>query len=198
MVKILLASNNSGKLREARAILAASGLEVVSPSSLGVSLDVAENGKTYLENATLKAKAFFDATHVPCLADDSGLEVEALNGAPGVFSHRFSGSELHTDAERCQYLINKLQPYPKPWKAAFHCVTVFFDGEILESSHGICRGEISETPKGHHGFGYDPIFLLEGYPLTMAEAGESLKNNVSHRADALRKMLPFLANYFKS
>ncbi len=89
--------------------MAASGLEVVSPSSLGVSLDVAETGKSYLDNATLKAKAFFDATHVPCLADDSGLEVEALYGAPGVFSHRFSGSELHTDAERCQYLIKKLR-----------------------------------------------------------------------------------------
>lgn len=197
MVKILLASNNSGKLREARAILAASSLEVISPLSLGISLEVPEIGHTYLENATLKAKAFFDATHLPCLADDSGLEVEALNGAPGVFSHRFSGSELHTDAERCNYLIEKLQPFPKPWKAAFHCFTVFYDGEILESSHGICRGEINETPKGHHGFGYDPIFKLEGYSLTMAEAGETLKNSVSHRADALNKLKPFLKYYFK-
>lgn len=198
MTKILLASNNKGKLREAKAILAPFGFDIISPSSINVSLDVPETGETYLENATLKAKAFFEATHVPCLADDSGLEVEALNGAPGVFSHRFSGSEFHTDAQRCKYLIEKLQPHPKPWKAAFHCFTVFFDGRTLDYSHGICKGEISDLPKGSKGFGYDPIFKLESYPLTMAEAGEELKNSVSHRADALKKILPFLKAYFQS
>ncbi len=196
MPKILLASNNLGKLREARAILAVSGLEVVSPDSLGIDLDVPETGQTYLENATLKAKAFYEATHMPCLADDSGLEVDALGGAPGIFSHRFAGLQIITDAERCRFLLEKLQPYPKPWKAAFHCFAVFFDGAVLESSHGICKGEISDVPKGDQGFGYDPIFKLETYPLTMAEAGEDLKNSISHRADALKKLIPFLKYYF--
>jgi XTP/dITP diphosphohydrolase len=197
MPKILLASNNSGKLREASAILAPYGLEVISPKSLDIYLEVAETGNTYLENASLKAHAFWLAARVPCLADDSGLEVSALDGAPGVFSHRFTGSEQNTDAERCQFLIEKLRPFLPPWKAAFHCYMAFYDGAVMETSHGTCKGEISAEPKGNLGFGYDPIFKLEGYPLTMAEVGEGLKNSVSHRADALNKLLPFLKRYFR-
>ena len=196
MTKILFASNNPGKLREAKAILEAFSLQVISPESLGIDLEVAEIGQSYLENATLKAKAFYLAGGVPCIADDSGLEVKALLGAPGVFSHRFAGSERNTDGERCQFLLEKLKPYPKPWDAAFHCYAVFFDGKVSEHSHGICEGEITDSPRGTHGFGYDPIFNLKGYPLTMAEAGEDLKNSISHRADALKKLIPFLKTYF--
>ncbi|HSN93552.1 MAG TPA: RdgB/HAM1 family non-canonical purine NTP pyrophosphatase [Anaerolineaceae bacterium] len=196
MSKILFASNNPGKLREAKAILEPYGFVIISPESLGIDLEVAETGLTYLENATLKAKAFYFAANIPCIADDSGLEVEALQGAPGVFSHRFAGSVTKTDAERCQYLLEKLRPFSRPWKAAFHCYAVFYDGVETKHSHGICEGEIVEEAKGSQGFGYDPIFRLEGYPLTMAEAGEDLKNRVSHRADALKKLIPFLNAYF--
>ena len=196
MPKILLASNNLGKLREARAILAPFGLDVISAASLGLDLEVPETGRTYLENATLKARAFYEATRVPSLADDSGLEVDALGGAPGVYSHRFAGSEHNTDAERYRFLLEKLKSFPKPWKASFHCYAVFYDGKILKSSHGICKGEISDSPKGDQGFGYDPIFKLESYPLTMAEVSEELKNSVSHRADAFKKLVPFLQKYF--
>lgn len=196
MTKILFASNNTGKLREAKAILEPYGLDIISPASLGINLEVDETGLTYLENASLKAKVFYTAARVPCIADDSGLEVEALHGAPGVFSHRFAGSALNTDIERCQFLLDKLRPIPKPWKASFHCYAVFYDGKLTEYSHGTCDGEIVDEAKGAQGFGYDPIFRLEGYPLTMAEAGEDLKNSISHRADALKKLLPFLKDYF--
>lgn len=197
MTKILFASNNTGKLREAKAILGPYGFEVISPLSLGINLDVPETGQTYLENAMLKAQAFYLEAGLPCIADDSGLEVEVLQGAPGIHSHRFAGSEANTDAERCQFLLEKLQAFPKPWQATFHCYAVFYDGLQTQFSHGICEGEIVDQPKGSRGFGYDPIFRLQDYPLTMAEADEDLKNSISHRADALKKLIPFLKNYNK-
>ncbi|MEA4810942.1 MAG: RdgB/HAM1 family non-canonical purine NTP pyrophosphatase [Anaerolineaceae bacterium] len=198
MTKILFASNNSGKLREAKAILEVYGLEIISPKEIGISLEVKETGTSYLENAVLKAEAFYRAAGIACIADDSGLEVDALSGAPGVYSHRFAGSEAKSDEERCRFLIEKLRGFAKPWQATFHCVIAFFDKELITSSHGICRGEIVDNPKGLMGFGYDPVFRLSGYPLTMAEAGESLKNRVSHRADALRQLAPLLKDYFNN
>ena len=192
MEKIIIASNNAGKLREFRAILEPFGLEVVSQREAGFCQDVEETGTTFAENAAIKAKAVYAAMHCPVIADDSGLMVDALDGAPGVYSHRFAG-EGATDADRNAKLLHELDSIPAEKRTArFECVLCYVDaaGETHFFS-GTCEGRIGTTPAGENGFGYDPLFCVGDR--TMAQMTEEEKNQVSHRANALAK----LARYFQ-
>ena len=193
---LLLASNNPGKLREVRALFAE--VEVVAPAALGLALDVEESGQTFAANAQLKARAFAAASGQIALADDSGLEVDALDGAPGIYSARYGGPDLD-DAGRCQLLLAELAPYPEPAqrRARFRCVLCAAspDGRQCQAE-GTCAGLIALSPAGANGFGYDPVFLVPAYAQTMAELDPQIKNRLSHRAQALAALRPLLASTF--
>ena len=193
MAKVLVATNNQGKLQEIRSLLATINLQLISPSDLGLQLEVREDGSSYQENAALKATAYSEASGLVVIADDSGLEVAALNGAPGLYSARFSSKPGATDADRRQYLLEQLQAYPPPWKAQFRCVVALtLQGHPVHFTEGICPGEIIPEERGEHGFGYDPIFLLPKVDLTMAELAMEEKNRLSHRALAVQSAIPIL------
>lgn len=193
MKRLLVASTNPGKLRELHALLQDVSVELVTPSLIGLHLQVREDGRTYAENAGRKAVAYARASGLLTLADDSGLEVEALEGAPGLHSARYAPQPNATDADRRAYLLRQLQDHPRPWLAQFRCVVALAlpDGEVY-FTEGICRGEIIPQERGEHGFGYDPIFLLPQYGRTMAELSIGEKNRISHRARAVRAALPLL------
>ncbi len=193
MSRLLIASNNRGKRIEIQALFEGLEIELIMPHDIGLDLSVVEDGHTYEENAAKKAHAFADASGLLTLADDSGLEVDALNGAPGLFSARYSNKPGASDADRRHYLLKQLRDKPKPWIARFRCVIAIatVDGSIV-FSEGICPGEIISEERGSNGFGYDPIFLLPELGLTMAELEMSVKNQYSHRARAVRAAIPKL------
>lgn len=193
MKKLLLATNNEGKIKELCELLRMSGAELLTPLQIGLDLEIDESGNTYLENAIKKARAFAKESNLICLADDSGLEVEALDGAPGIYSARFSPKIGANDKDRRVYLLDQLQKHRKPWLAKFHCTVVLSapDGEI-HSADGSCYGEIIPEERGSSGFGYDPIFLVSGLGKTMAELSMAEKNQISHRARAIRAIMSIL------
>jgi XTP/dITP diphosphohydrolase len=190
MTELLLATNNPGKVEEMRSLLSdMAGLELRTPLDLEISLRVRETGASYAANARIKAKAFAQASGMACLADDSGLEVEALEGGPGLYSARYAPQANPTDADRRRYLLSQLRGRPRPWTARF-CSTMCLaapDGEVV-LAEGECRGEIIPEERGDNGFGYAPIFLIEGTQRTMAELSLAEKNRVSHRARAIEKI----------
>lgn len=195
MAKLFLATNNEGKIREYEHLLAHLQIKLWTPRMLGIELAVREDGTSYAENARLKALGYVQASGMPTLADDSGLEVDALGGAPGIRSARYAGGEAN-DAERYELLLQKLKDVPLEKRTArFRCVLVLATprGELY-STEGICEGLISFEPRGSYGFGYDPIFFLPEYGQTMAELPPELKNRISHRARAVQKMLPVLSH----
>ena len=162
-------------------------------------MDIEESGQTYAENATLKGVAFAQASGMMTLADDSGLEVEALDGLPGLRSARFAPKPGASDADRRAYLLERLSGAPRPWKARFRCLIALVspDGEI-HHSEGICPGEIIPEERGDNGFGYDPIFLLTELGQTMAELSMEQKNRLSHRARAVQAARPVLITNLKN
>lgn len=188
---LLAATGNPGKIKEIKAILGALDIKIISPLDISLQINVAETGQSYAENALIKAKAYHRATGLPVIADDSGLEVDALDGAPGIYSARFSPKENADDADRRAYLIKQLQGKARPWKAHFHCTAVLVvpGGETIERS-GKCYGQIIPEERGDTGFGYDPIFYIREYQATMAELGPAVKNKISHRARALSALIP--------
>ena len=197
MRNLLIATNNKGKVAEIKALLNKLGLTLLTPAELGLVLEVAEDGQTYAENACKKAIAFSQASGMPALGDDSGLEVDALEGQPGLHSHRFGPTTEASDADRRKYLLEKLRTLPRPWKAHF-CATlavVMPSGEIRLAS-GQCEGEIIPIERGTNGFGYDPIFFIPELGRTMAELGMDEKNHLSHRARAVQNAIPFLREIF--
>lgn len=198
-MKILIATNNAGKRRELERLLNISGLELVLPSEVGLQdLDPEETGTTYLENASLKATAFATAANMYALADDSGLEVAALNGEPGVYSKRYAG-ENKTDSQRIDFLLQKLTNVPEPRTARFVAFLALADpnGKIIASQIGYCNGHIISTPRGTNGFGYDPIFEIDGAQgRTMSELSDSEKDSFSHRGNAARAIAPDLTKIF--
>jgi XTP/dITP diphosphohydrolase len=197
MYKLLIATNNQGKLAEIQSLLSDLDIELVTPTQLSLEMDVVEDGQTYAENAVLKARAFQQATGLLTLADDSGLEVRALDGAPGLHSARYSPKPGATDADRRAYLLEKLTGLPRPWNARFRCVIALAaPGGALRFSEGICPGEIIPVERGNNGFGYDPIFLLPELGKTMAELSMQEKNHLSHRARAVIATRPLLAEIF--
>ena len=199
MRRLLVATNNPGKMRELRALLSDLPAMLVTPEEVGLDLVVPEDGKTYLENARKKAAVFAGASGLIALADDSGLEVEALEGAPGLHSARYVAGDAATDADRRAFLLRNLQGKPRPWRARFRAaVAVSLPGGEGYSAEGECPGEIIPHERGWGGFGYDPIFQLERSSKTMAELGMEEKNHLSHRANAIAKARPFLEQLFQS
>lgn len=183
--RLLIGTNNPGKLQEFRYLLnEILEVDLVSPKDIDLSLEVKETGNTYLENAELKARAFSGASGLISLADDSGLEVDALNGAPGLYSARFGGVQGSDQHDMLLSQLGELKVDER--KARFRCTVVICtpDGSVF-SSEGVCEGWIGYEPKGEKGFGYDPLFVLPEYNLTMAEIDLGVKNKISHRARAI-------------
>ena len=189
MAKLLLATNNRGKIEELRDLLHDSGAELLTPQDLQIDLEVEESGKTYLENASKKAAAYASKSGLLSLADDSGLEVDALGGAPGIYSARYAPNSGASDRDRRVYLLAQLKELEKPWLAKFHCTVVLAtpNGEV-HSADGECAGEIIPDEKGTWGFGYDPIFFIADLGKTMAELNMQEKNQISHRARAVQSL----------
>ena len=187
--KLLLATNNQGKVREYRNLLSGLPFELVSPVELGITTVVDEVGDTLEENARLKAVALATESWLLALADDSGLEVDALGGEPGTMSARYAG-ENATDKERIDYLLAKLADVPAEKRSArFRCViAIATPGGDIDFCSGDCQGFITFEPQGEQGFGYDPIFYLPELDKTMAELSPDVKNRISHRGKAAQKV----------
>lgn len=198
LFEMLLATSNRGKLVELRALLADLPVEIVSlAQALPGKPQAVEDGATFRDNALIKARAAATATMLVTVAEDAGLEVDALGGRPGVRSARFAG-EVATDAENNAALLKALEEVEDDQRTArFRCVAVLIDpwaeGPAREIVvEGSCEGVIARAPRGGGGFGYDPLFLVDGYGRTMAELGEDEKNRVSHRARAIAALRPAL------
>ncbi|MFN8557626.1 MAG: RdgB/HAM1 family non-canonical purine NTP pyrophosphatase [Dehalococcoidia bacterium] len=189
----LLATNNAGKVREFRALLSGCGWDLVTPAEAGLALEVEETGTTYVANARLKATAFAQAAGIAAIADDSGLEVDALDGAPGVYSARYAGQDT-THADKIVALLDAVQGVPEAERTGrFRAVLVAALPDGRERvAEGVCEGRIGHAPRGEGGFGYDPIFVIGDGLLTMAEISSEEKNRISHRAVAARAMCRML------
>ena len=186
---ILFGTNNAHKLREIREILSDT-YQVLSLKDVGIEQDVAETELTLQGNAELKARAFFELADMPCFADDSGLEVHALDGRPGVFSARYAG-EACSSEDNVNKLLGELEGKTNR-AAVFKCVIAYFDGESIRFFPGEISGKIIETIRGEGGFGYDPVFQPDGYEKTFAELPSEEKNSISHRKRAVEKLAAFL------
>ncbi len=199
MNRLLIATNNPGKTQEMQALLSGLAAELVTPAQLGLSLHVIEDGQTYAENAGKKAIAFARASNLISLADDSGLEVDALGGAPGLYSARYVGVPGASDADRRRYLLKNLAGKPHPWLARFRAaIAIGLPDGSVQTVEGGCPGEIISEERGHGGFGYDPIFFIPEMGCTMAELDMEQKNQISHRARAVMKSRPILEALFRS
>ncbi len=184
-MKLVLASKNPHKLEELRAILGDLEVEIILESDAGVDVDVEETGTTFEENARLKAEAVMKACGLPAVADDSGLCVDALNGAPGVYSARYGGEGLD-DAGRYRLVMDNLRGMLDRRAKFVSCICCCFpDGRVIEA-RGECPGTIAYAPQGTNGFGYDPVFFVPGLKKTFAQMTPEEKNAVSHRGNALR------------
>jgi cyclic pyranopterin phosphate synthase len=187
MPRLLLATSNPHKIRELRALLALDGWSLLTPADAGADINPEENGETYFENAAIKARAYAEAAAMPALADDSGLEVAALHGRPGVLSARYGGPEAGPH-EKIRLLLGELELIaPEDRAARFVCEIVVAapDGRFWQA-RGECNGRIADQPSGSAGFGYDPVFIPDGYDVSMAELSEQQKNRISHRGSAAR------------
>ncbi|MCI7472741.1 MAG: XTP/dITP diphosphatase [Clostridiales bacterium] len=193
-MKMVLASKNAHKLVEMKTILSQLGVDVVLESEVGVDVDVEETGTTFEENAWLKAHAVCEASGLPAIADDSGLCVDALGGAPGVYSARYGGPELD-DVGRYKLLLENLRgQLDRRGKFVSAICCCFPNGDKVEA-RGECTGTIAYAPKGEGGFGYDPVFFIPGLKKTFAELTAEEKNAISHRGNALNKFKTELENY---
>lgn len=199
MKPLLIATNNKGKIKELQDMLKDTEIDLITPAQINLDLDVVEDGQTYAENATKKAVAFAQASRLISLADDSGLEVNVLDGAPGLYSARYGSTDGRklSDAERRAFLIKNLEGKSRPWTARFHAtIAVAVPNRETLLAEGFCEGEIIPEERGTGGFGYDPIFLLSELGKTMAELSMEEKNRLSHRARAVMKAKPILRKLF--
>ncbi len=195
--KILLATRNPGKLAELRDLVRSMPVEICSLAELGIRDDVEETGTSFEENAVLKARAYAALAGIPALADDSGLEVEALGGAPGVLSARYGGVDKPYPIKIEHLLRDIASSGSEDRSARFVCVLVLAepDGHVSFVGEGTCRGEVAEAPRGTGGFGYDPVFIPEGFSETFAELSPAVKNEIGHRARAAKLFVRFLPDY---
>ena len=191
-MNIIIASNNQGKIREFKKMLEPMGYTVLSQSEAGIDLEVEETGTTFKENATLKAEAIYNLKHTAVLADDSGLEVDFLNGEPGIFSARYMG--LDSDEARRNCILEKLKGIEESKRTArFVCCICYIDESGNKKyAEGYWNGKIAKEARGENGFGYDPIFIPQGEIITSAEMLPEDKNAKSHRANALEKLREIL------
>jgi XTP/dITP diphosphohydrolase len=197
-MKFILASNNPHKLGEFRAILSRLDLDIalISQREAGLLIEAEETGASFAENARIKARAAMEATGLPAVADDSGLCVDALGGAPGVLSARFTGRHGDSDEARCRFLLQKLEGIGNRSARFVCCICCLFpNGDMLEA-RGECEGEILLEPRGTNGFGYDPVFRPQGCAGSMAELSPEEKNRISHRGRALLRFQEELRSYY--
>lgn len=194
--RLIIASNNAGKLREFKKLLEPFGFEVQSMREAGFTGEIVEDGETFEENAHIKARAIFEQMKVPTIADDSGLVIDFLNGAPGVYSARYAG-EGASDEERCQKVLEEMHGVPRELREARFVCSIYFiyDEDDEYSVNGTVEGYIGDEPLGNNGFGYDPIFMLDDDE-SMATIGEDEKNKISHRAKAFEKLAEILKEKF--
>ena len=195
--KLVIATNNRDKLAEIRDILKATDIEILSAADFVDFPEAEETGATLAENALIKARAVWNKYHLPCLADDTGLEVDFLDGAPGVFSSRYAGESATYD-DNCNKLLSELTRInPEDKGARFRCVMAFIDGGGVEhTAEGIIEGEIINEKRGKNGFGYDPVFYVPGHRQTLAEMESAVKNKISHRHNALIGIIPVIKTSF--
>ncbi len=197
--KLILATNNRHKIFEISNILADLEIEILTASDFNNFPEVQETGKTLMENAVLKANAIFEQYSLPCIADDTGLEVDFLNGAPGVMSARFAGEECSYE-DNNKKLLNLLKDTPENQRLArFKTVIAFADNSrSIQTVEGTLEGSIAREPKGNNGFGYDPIFRVTEKGVCLAELPPNEKNKISHRAGALQKIRPIIIKAFRN
>lgn len=189
-MRAVLASKNAHKLEEISKIVEQFDLQLVLQSELGIDVDVEETGTTFEENSMLKARAVMEKSGLPAIADDSGLMVDALDGAPGIYSARFGGERCRSDRERYEYLLSLLENVPEEQRTArfVSVITLLYPDGTAVVARGECPGMILRGPRGENGFGYDPVFLFEEDGKTMAEMTPERKNEISHRARALQAL----------
>lgn len=189
--QILLATTNKGKLHDVKEILKDIDVEILSFLNFKDYPNVEETGLTFLENAELKAKAAFEKYAIPSFGDDSGLEALQLNGEPGIYSARYAGEDANDEKNNLK-LIKKLSEYSEPHPGRFVCAAVYYDGKEFKSAVGEVKGNIIKSPSGKNGFGYDPLFIPNGYDKTMAELSHEEKNRISHRLNAFKELKKYL------
>lgn len=191
-MKIVIATNNQGKVKEYKQMLEPIGFEPVSLKEEGIEIDVVEDGDTFAENAHIKAQAIYEICHCPVLADDSGLEIDFLGGAPGIYSARYAGEDA-TDSDRCNKILSELEGVDMSMRTArFVCaIYCILDEETEYSVMGTFSGFIGTEPMGENGFGYDPIFMVDE-DRSVAMMSDEEKNSVSHRGEALKKLVEIL------
>lgn len=187
MNKLIVATTNQGKLKEIKKILNDLPYHLLSLNDLENVPEIVEDRDTFLGNAEKKAAEVYHSFHIPVIADDSGLSVDQLDGRPGVYSARYAG-ENAADEQNNEKLISELMGLPSPHPARFISVAVYYDGNNYISASGELAGEIILNPRGRNGFGYDPLFVPDGYSLTLAELSFEEKNRISHRAKAFNKL----------
>lgn len=195
LTKVVFATNNKNKLAEIREMLAGSGIEVLSLADIGCHADIPETSSTIEGNAIQKAQYVFDNYHISCFADDTGLEVTALGGAPGVYSARYAGGEGHDSEANMAKLLGELNGKSDRSAQFRTAIALILEGDgEPKLFEGIVKGEIITEKRGGEGFGYDPIFRPDGYDKTFAELGHEIKNKISHRARAVMKLVEYLKN----
>ncbi len=191
-MKIIIATNNQGKVREFKQMLEPLGYEPMSLKDAGIDIEVVEDGETFAENAHIKAQAVYEICHCPVLADDSGLEIDFLGGAPGIYSARYAGEDA-TDKDRCDKILSELEGVDISLRTArFACALYcIIDDETEYSVLGTFSGFIGTEPMGDNGFGYDPIFMVDE-ETSVAMLSDEEKNKISHRAEAMKKLAEVL------
>lgn len=190
-MRVILASNNENKLREMQQILSPLGWEILRQKDVGLHLDPDENGETFEDNSRIKAEAVMQASGLPAIADDSGVSVDALDGAPGVHSARYGGAACKTDEDRNQFLLKNMEQVPDGSRGAkfVSVITMAYPDGTIVSARGELAGEILRQEQGNGGFGYDPLFYIPAEGCTMAELTPERKNEISHRAVALQNFV---------
>ena len=185
--KIIFATKNKGKVREVVDIFADTNFKITSLADLDNNIDIEESADTFEGNAKIKANVVFEKFKIPVIADDSGISLEQLGGRPGVFSARYAG-ENATDEENNRKLLQRLSSFPEPHKGKFICSAVYYFGADFIVAMGEIAGRIIKEPRGTNGFGYDPLFLPDGYDKTTAELPPDIKNKISHRFRAFNQL----------
>ncbi len=198
IMKIILATHNADKRKEMMAALADLNVDILSLKDFPQVGEIIEDGESLTDNAIIKAKTVFDITGIPSISDDTGLLVEALDGAPGVYSARYAGEDA-TYADNVEKLLREMNDVPIQNRGAqFQTSMVFFNNDTELIAHGIVKGQISQTPKGVGGFGYDPVFYIPEQEKTFAEMTIKEKNQISHRGIALRNLKGILHSYLNN
>lgn len=195
-MKIIFATQNKGKAKEVKNLFKDTGIEVISLADLGDNIEIEETGTTFYDNAFIKAKAIYDIYKIPVISDDSGLVIEQLGDRPGVYSARYAGEGCSYD-DNNKKVVEELKNYPHPHRAKFISQALFYNGNDTIAFIGELHGRIIDKPRGNFGFGYDPIFIPDGFAHTLAELMVEEKNTISHRGKSFEKLKTRLIDLLK-